>query len=145
MRECERCLDVVESSYEPVFGGFVCNFCAEQLFSRRERITLVEFQATCAATFFKRHPDETNADRLEFFALCLAEECGEAIKPLRKYITGKDELDKASLREELGDILNVISSIAHLAGLKMEDVAMLNIKKREDRFGMTGLLDGARA
>ncbi|MEY3443821.1 MAG: hypothetical protein RLZZ519_2102, partial [Bacteroidota bacterium] len=41
---------------------------------------------------------------------------------------------KENLREELGDVLWYISTIAHQAGLSLEEVALSNLEKTADRF-----------
>lgn len=63
-------------------------------------------------------------------------EVGSVVTQLKKKQRDGDSYTafKENLREELGDVLWYISTIAHQAGLTLEDVAAYNLKKTADRF-----------
>lgn len=61
-------------------------------------------------------------------------EAGEAIEIAKKAIFQGHELDRDGLIEELGDSLWYISECAHALGISLEDVAINNLIKLEDRY-----------
>ncbi len=77
---------------------------------------------------------QSTRDRFINFSFGLAGETGETIDYLKKYLFHGHELNEEIIAKELGDILWYISMIATTAGLKMSDVALMNIKKLADRY-----------
>jgi len=94
----------------------------------RAPVTLDEFQADAMATT----PNALQGDdRLNFFAHALAEEFGEVYKLLSKYLRNGKPIDPAIVADELGDVLDVITVLADTLGLKMDDIARANMRKRD--------------
>lgn len=96
-----------------------------------------EYQQAALGT--ASYPDK--GENLIYPALGLAGESGEAVDKIKKLwrnkgITkGKDlsEEDRVELLKEIGDALWYIAALATEAGATLHDVAMLNIKKLQDR------------
>ena len=63
----------------------------------------------------------------------LAAEVGELHGIYQKVYQGHD-LDLEHVRKEIGDIFWMLAELCTVYGFKMEDIAMLNIKKLKARF-----------
>ena len=63
----------------------------------------------------------------------LAGEVGELHSYLAKSIRDNYELDKGTIKKELGDILWFIAAIAEDAGIELSDIAITNIEKLQAR------------
>jgi len=78
--------------------------------------------------------------------LGLADESGEVLAVFKKWIRDKDadpeQLDKANLAKELGDILWYIAVIAHDLDVSLDDIASKNIEKLRSRMER-GVLSGS--
>lgn len=66
--------------------------------------------------------------------LGLTGEAGESADIVKKYFYQDHPLDKDKLVKELGDVMWYIAETCEALGVKMEDVAKLNIKKLYDRY-----------
>lgn len=75
--------------------------------------------------------------------LGLGEESGEVLGLFKKKLRGDNNpLFNELLLKELGDILWYLSQVAKDNGFRLQDVAMANLQKLEDRF-QRGVLKGS--
>ena len=78
--------------------------------------------------------------------LGLVGEAGEVAEKVKKVIRDKngifDQSDKDALKKELGDVLWYISNICYEFDFSLEEVALLNLKKLEDR-ALKGKIQGS--
>lgn len=77
--------------------------------------------------------------------LGLSDESGEVLGKFKKLLRDKKGIltdeDKREIAKELGDILWYISSVTHLLGYKLDDIAQMNLDKlssRKDRGTLQG-------
>ena len=63
----------------------------------------------------------------------LAGECGEVCELIKKDIRDKS-IDKTALKKELGDTLAYLTNIANMYDFSLEDIAIANLDKLEDRM-----------
>jgi len=74
---------------------------------------------------------------LAYPALGLNGEAGEVAEKVKKIIRDKggvlDEEDRQALKKELGDVLWYVAAMCSEVGLRMGEVAELNISKLRDR------------
>jgi NTP pyrophosphatase (non-canonical NTP hydrolase) len=103
-------------------------------------MTLNEFQDKTKSTVQKYN----SKDQENYFLgyLGLAGEAGSVLTTLKKLVRDGEGFGsfKDKLKEELGDVLWYISSIALHNNITLEEVAMLNLAKTEDRFKEQNLL-----
>lgn len=84
----------------------------------------------------KRTLDKNKTDK-EMLTECivgLAEELGEALSPIKKYLFHNHELDRDKVIKELGDMMFYHSGICTLLDITLEEVAKANIEKLEKRY-----------
>lgn len=75
-------------------------------------------------------------DELSHVALGLAGEVGEVANLVKKMqYEGQDEINKTKLFLELGDVLWYLQCLTSKYGWSIEQLAMGNIKKLEQRYG----------
>ena len=79
------------------------------------------------------NPSLDEKERLIDAAAGLAEEAGEALAIVRKHLYQGRGLDRDRLEKELGDALWCLAMTARAAGLSLETIAAVNIKKLEER------------
>lgn len=72
--------------------------------------------------------------------LALAEETGEAVGKIAKAIRKGVDVDKDALKKELGDVLWNLSAVATMYDIDLEDVAISNLEKLEDRMNRNVLV-----
>lgn len=94
-------------------------------------MTKEEFEADCMRTAARFLPDPR--ERSAFFMLALAEECAELQKLVLKAIRHGSPIDTAALREEAGDVLNVLCVTLADSGLSLEAAMVGDIDKRKRR------------
>ncbi len=103
-------------------------------------MTLNEFQDKAKGTI----QTYTSTDQQNFFLgyLGLAGEAGSVLTSLKKLIRDGEGFGtfKDKLKEELGDVLWYVSAIASHNNLTLEEIALQNIMKTEDRFKERDLL-----
>lgn len=74
--------------------------------------------------------------------LGLGEESGEVLGLFKKALRGDNDPDfSVKVKKELGDTLWYLSQVAKDCGFTLQDVAMTNLQKLEDRF-QRGVLKG---
>ncbi|MGQ0540058.1 MAG: MazG nucleotide pyrophosphohydrolase domain-containing protein, partial [Gemmatimonadaceae bacterium] len=73
-------------------------------------------------------------DRLLDAAAALAEEAAEVLSQVRKHLFFARELDRAALREELGDVLWCTAALATQLDMALGDIAAHNLAKLEARY-----------
>lgn len=72
-------------------------------------------------------------------ALGLGDEAGEVMGKIKKWLRDDDGNGKMSrerknaIKEEMGDVLWYLASLAHDLGLSLEDVAKVNLEKLKSR------------
>ena len=71
------------------------------------------------------------------WAMGIAGEAGEVVEKWKKIVAYQDgkmtESDLAELGKEMGDVIWYIAVMAHDLGLSLEDVALKNLQKLQDR------------
>jgi NTP pyrophosphatase (non-canonical NTP hydrolase) len=81
--------------------------------------------------------DLQRKNELFHLLLGLVGETGEIAEKFKKLVRDKDtdesQIDRADIQKELGDILWYVAVLAEYLGIKLEDVATLNIQKLADR------------
>jgi NTP pyrophosphatase (non-canonical NTP hydrolase) len=94
-------------------------------------MTLDEYEQAAARTL---NPKISDNERLMDAAAGLAEEAGEVLGHVRKFIYQNRALDKSELQQELGDALWNVAMAARCAGLSLEQIAATNVAKLTARF-----------
>lgn len=96
-----------------------------------------DYQAQAITTLTDDHAYGDISSRLMAQVLGLVGESGEVAEKFKKLLRDKDgklsEEDKAELVKELGDILWYVTSVAHLLGSSLEEVAIKNNEKLASR------------
>ena len=99
-------------------------------------MTFNNFQTNASRTAF--YPREFKNQGLYYTTLGLVGEAGEIANKVKKIMrdnNGKlEEINKADIFDELGDVLWYCASLADELGVNLEDVAKLNLIKLEDRM-----------
>ena len=72
--------------------------------------------------------------RLAVAGLGLTGEAGEVAEKIKKHVGHSHDLDIASLRKELGDVMWYLAEICTITGLSLDDVAEQNIDKLRRRY-----------
>lgn len=72
--------------------------------------------------------------KVENGALGLCGEAGECADLVKKYMFQGHALDRERLAEELGDVLWYCAELATGLGMKLSEVAEMNIRKLEKRY-----------
>ena len=72
--------------------------------------------------------------RLCSFGMGISGEAGEVTDYLKKVLFHGHELDSNKIKDELGDVLWYLSTIASTCGVALSDVASANIKKLKKRY-----------
>lgn len=67
-------------------------------------------------------------------ALGLCGEAGELAEIVKKHAFHGRELDSNKLAEELGDVLWYLSQVARAAGISLNHVAIMNVRKLRKRY-----------
>lgn len=94
-------------------------------------LTLKEYEYLALKTAI--YPDNA---KIIYPALKLTGEAGEVADKIGKWLRGDYELDnikKAEIAGELGDILWYIPALANDLGFTLEQIAIFNIRKLKDR------------
>lgn len=94
-----------------------------------------KYQKECKEGFKTRKGAEPKKDEMCDWTLGLGGESGEVQELLKHHLFHNEILDKMELAKELGDVLWYIAAIAETAGIKLEDVALLNQLKLRHRHG----------
>jgi NTP pyrophosphatase (non-canonical NTP hydrolase) len=99
-------------------------------------MTFNNFQTNASRTAF--YPRVFKNQGLYYTALGLVGEAGEIANKVKKIMRDNngnlEELAKADIFNELGDVLWYCASLADELGVNLEDVAKLNLIKLEDRM-----------
>jgi NTP pyrophosphatase (non-canonical NTP hydrolase) len=93
-------------------------------------MTLDEYQSAALRTI---NPELTHDQRLLDAAAGLAEESGEVLGLVRKQLFQQRECGRDRFAEELGDVLWCLAVTAHALGLSLEEIALANQRKLEQR------------
>ncbi len=93
-------------------------------------MNLSEYQR---AAFVTANKGMCENDMLTHAVLGMAGETGDIVDLVRKFRFQGDVLNKAKLKEELGDVLWFVGLAASSLGVDLESVAEENIKKLRDR------------
>lgn len=67
-------------------------------------------------------------------ALGLTGESGEVADVVKKYVFHGHELDKESLKKELGDVLWYLACCASALDVDLDEIGQLNIEKLKNRY-----------
>jgi NTP pyrophosphatase (non-canonical NTP hydrolase) len=95
-----------------------------------KNINFTDYQRQAARTL---KPNRSFEDNLADYALGLSE-AGELQNKLKKYLYHGHLLDKAEIKEELGDLLWYMAAIATTLDIDLTDVATENIEKLKKRY-----------
>ena len=71
---------------------------------------------------------------LEMGIVGMSGEAGEALELLKKHTFQGPELNELHLAKEIGDVLYYASIAAAGLGLTLDEIMMLNIEKRKERY-----------
>lgn len=93
-------------------------------------MTLNEYQKAARVTM---NESLSREGQMMDAAAGIAEEAGEVLAHVRKHQFQGRELDAARLKEELGDVLWCIATVATTAGFELDDVARFNLEKLRGR------------
>lgn len=93
-------------------------------------MTLNEYQAAAQRTSNTKGA----ASKIENGLLGLFGEGGECADVYKKYMFQMHEFDRGHMVKELGDVLWYVAEIATGLGMKLEDVARMNIDKLLARY-----------
>ncbi len=102
------------------------------------KLNFEEYQKLAGTT------DISQKHGLPYYGLGLTGESGEVAEKIKKWMRGDRELDaeyKELIMFELGDALWYIAAICRYLGVRLEDVAQLNLDKLSHRL-KTGTLKG---
>src|SRR3982751_2910982 len=94
-------------------------------------MTLDDYQRAAARTV---NPTLSDTERLVDAAAGLAEEAGEVLGLVRKYVYMRHELDRERVTRELGDALWCVATIATALGVSLDAVAAANVEKLRRRY-----------
>jgi len=89
-----------------------------------------DYQKAAARTLKPNRPYE---DNLADYALGLSE-AGELQNKLKKYLYHAHPMNKAEIKEEMGDVLWYLAAIATTLDIDLSDVATENIEKLKKRY-----------
>lgn len=92
---------------------------------------LNDYETAAART---ANPRLSDTERLLDAAAGLAEEAGEILGLVRKHAFQSRELDRETLKIELGDALWCLAMTARSADIRLEDVAAANVAKLGARY-----------
>jgi len=99
-------------------------------------MTFNNYQTNASRTAF--YPRVFKNQGLYYTALGLVGEAGEIANKIKKIMRDNngnlEELAKADIFDELGDVLWYCASLADELGVNLEDVAKVNLIKLEDRM-----------
>lgn len=92
-------------------------------------MTFEEYQTNVTRTMNSHDPQE-----LQNYLFGIVGEVGELINHLKKYLHHGHDLNLIHTQEEIGDCLWYLSAIAAKLQLSMDDIAIDNIIKLEQRY-----------
>ena len=96
---------------------------------------LAEHHTGVSLDSYQRDADRTNATPdLANKALGLCGEAGEVAELLKKHLYHGHPLDREKLRNELGDVLWYVATLASDLGIPLSDVASANVDKLRRRY-----------
>jgi NTP pyrophosphatase (non-canonical NTP hydrolase) len=94
-------------------------------------MTLDEYQRAAARTM---NAGLGGDERLIDAAAGLAEEAGEVLGIVRKYLYMHQPLDRERVTQELGDVLWCLSAVATCLGRTLDEVATRNVERLQRRY-----------
>ncbi|MGL4451400.1 MAG: nucleoside triphosphate pyrophosphohydrolase family protein [Sarcina sp.] len=68
------------------------------------------------------------------YGLGLTGEAGESVDIIKKGVFHGHDLDKAHLKNELGDVLWYVAALASTINVSLEEIAQINIDKLRKRY-----------
>lgn len=82
----------------------------------------------------RTHPKNSKSENLTNYAMGLSGETGEVVDELKKAIFHGHDLDRVSIKKELGDTLHYLAGLCSMLDLTFEEVAVANIEKLRKRY-----------
>lgn len=79
-------------------------------------------------------PHKDAKDEIANWAVGLSEEVGEVNNILKHYLWNGENIDKAKLAEECGDVLWYLNAMCTVLGIDFNAVAELNVAKLRNRY-----------
>jgi NTP pyrophosphatase (non-canonical NTP hydrolase) len=70
---------------------------------------------------------------INYYYLGLTEEAGEVAGLRKRFLRDEGNIDYAKLNKECGDVLWYVSMICDKYGISLQDVAITNLEKLQDR------------
>lgn len=95
-----------------------------------EKMTLNEYQKLASRTI---NPDLNLMDQMKHALYGLPAEVGEITGLFQKVYQGH-ELDKEKLKKEIGDVMWMVAELCTSLGLRLGDIAQMNIDKLKARY-----------
>jgi len=79
---------------------------------------------------------------LNYYFLGLSEEAGEVAGLRKRFLRDEGNIDYDKMKKELGDVLWYIARLGHRYNISLDDIALSNISKLQDRK-QRGVICGA--
>ncbi len=95
---------------------------------------LSDYQEQAGRTLPHPTKDDQRELKIAAMALGLAGEAGEVADLLKKVLWHEHDYDAMKLAKELGDVLWYLAAVATLHGIRLDDVATLNLNKLAKRY-----------
>ena len=73
-------------------------------------------------------------ESLSMLSMGMAGETGEAIDLLKKHLYHGHKLDDLQIAYEMGDVLWYLANVVDVLGIRLSDVALLNVGKLKARY-----------
>jgi NTP pyrophosphatase (non-canonical NTP hydrolase) len=129
----------VDSSEKPIRIGLIDSVGRLNIFTENYLFThfsLPTISDNCDK--FKKHVEQFTQDKVQDNLMWrvsgLVEEAGEVLQIIRELEYKNKLVDVNHLKEELGDVLYYVQSLANRFGLTLDDIKQANIDKLNKRF-----------
>lgn len=99
-------------------------------------VNLYDYQQAALRTWKSFDTREIDGPTMELLhsALLIADEAGELISPIKKYVIYNKPLDIENVKEELGDLMYGIVVMADTLGIDIKEILFNNIDKLKQRY-----------
>lgn len=99
-------------------------------------VNLYDYQQAALRTWKSFDTREIDGPTMELLhsALLIADEAGELVSPIKKYVIYNKPLDIENVKEELGDLMYGIVVMADTLGIDIKEILFNNIDKLKQRY-----------